>query len=665
MNINHQFPPSSPLLNGDLDAENLLDIDSNKIKCLPSKFISKQHQQKQPFNNKDNTRDDAYLTPDPSSSLGDVTVISDNSIESEGSYLENDFDAKTPEQESNNLPISKKLKSSPNVNIGKFSVIDVTKPLSASNFQNVIHVPLNGDSFKIGRSGLSCSFKLNSSNKLISRVHAEIQYEKSSGLIILKCLGFNGLNITIPKQINVDHIEDKTYRISFNEIQDTDDECASSTDFNNESRILNKNTSFTNFYMLKDETIEMPMIEGTVLDFRGELALLVYNTKIFKIDPETHEISTSTISTIPKAVKQSRRLSTDQLSQIVEQKKLQFSTHPTLKEMQNKKDGMSIAAKPIEKKNLANTIIYKRPSPLSTPSQSPSKMVPKFCNTITVNNKISNPITSLDNVADKENFTAWNIKKQVMSKSADRVPLSDVTSKQNIKLAIASKMNKDPKITKQSKTDITVQTEKQKFSDMAFEQSINEAIDIKCQSMNQTLNKPNNSIPLEKESSRVQSVEPKEVDDLSEQKKRGRPKKAKQTEEEVLRNMPKDEIEKILSTVPEIDDISNLITNHIAYSRVLQTPFSSIRDLNSIKKHDLSKLQLRCVLIHYIDCIGVIFRQGKDAAGKTLDEEYYYVPEKDLDKQRVQLVEELKGSSSHLRSCRKTHKQYFWKKPKI
>ena len=72
-------------------------------------------------------------------------------------------------------------------------------------------------------------------------------------------------------------------------------------------------------------------------------------------------------------------------------------------------------------------------------------------------------------------------------------------------------------------------------------------------------------------------------------------------------------------------------------------------------------MQVRSVL-NNIKCVGVIYRKGKDAAGKPLEEEYYYMPENDDDQSRTQLVANLKGHGG-LRSCRRTHKQYYWKKP--
>lgn len=662
MNINQQFPPSSPLLNSELDSEdNIINYKQDTLfenKCTASQFSLKQHNLQ-----KENT----YATPAPSSSLGNTTIISDiNNDDSDVSMINDPVKepTKTPEPELNDEPVLKKLKSSPT----PILVPTFNDAINQSKFRNVINVPLNGDTFKIGRSGLSCSFKLNSSNRLISRVHAEIKYELSSNLIFLKCTGFNGLNITIPKSINVKHIKDKEYRIlikesdssdkfnDYNELDETDDELSS-----NSSRVLNKNQSFTNFYMLKDEIIRMPMIEGTVLDFRGDIALLVYNIDAATTDLKNQE------PRIPK-----RKLSISELTKIVEQKRLQFSTHPTLKEIENKKNGLlSSNPRPIEKNMLSNTIIYKRPTPITTPTLSPSKI------TTSINE------TRVDKDENKENKGAFTPSKNNKFSIA-RKPLADITDKHNNKIlkAVHNVNSSNDLINKLTKS---LATKEIKNNIKAVDaEGIGKAIKVKdakpvknnenhenkesSGAKSHVINVISASIDgLQKpgHTSILQSPEPKEVDEHDDNKKRGRPKKPKQTEEEILRNMPKESIDSILSTVPELNDISNLVTNHIAYSRVLQTPFSSLRELNPIKKHNLSKIQLRCILIHNIDCIGVIFRQGKDAAGKALDEEYYYIPEKDEDKQRVQLVEELKGSSSHLRSCRKTHKQYFWKKPKI
>lgn len=616
MNINSQFPPSSPLLHSENELDNIPFKDGFDL-------LSKA----KPYKNEQREKDryDAYLTPDPSSSLGDVTITSDHS-EADESMVKITADS-SPSKISRVAPEAGFLQESKRAKPDGMSGIDVLQPLSTKNFQNVMYIPLNGDVFKIGRSGLSCSFKLNSSNKLISRVHAEVQFDTETQMIVLKCLGFNGLNITIPKLIGVEHIKDKEFLITVNEDDSEEENDNVNEATSSESRILTRSSAFTNFYMLKDETIRMPLIEGTVLDFRGDLALLVY-----KKDPLNLVSKTSTgPSSAPVDEPNKRKLSTGDLLKIVEEKKLQFSTHPTLAELKEKKDlsSSSSGARPIMRKNLANTIIYKRASPAPCEKRPADEAAAKKAS--------ESPKT--DAVSPVMSEPAKTVKK----------PLADITNKNKSTAAAASSTEKKKPVSVVSSSPVHRAAVSQENAPPLLPASDTPAVEK----------------PISREE-RSKTPEPKGAElPAEEQKKRGRAKKTKQSEEDILRSMPQAEVDAVLSTVPELANISNLVTNHIAYSRILQTPFSSICELNSIKKHNLTKLQLRCILIHSVACIGVIFRQGKDAAGKPLDEEYYYMPEKDSDIHRVQLVEELKGSSSHLRSCRKTHKQYFWKKPKL
>ena len=56
-----------------------------------------------------------------------------------------------------------------------------------------------------------------------------------------------------------------------------------------------------------------------------------------------------------------------------------------------------------------------------------------------------------------------------------------------------------------------------------------------------------------------------------------------------------------------------------------------------------------------IPCVGEIPRSGKDAAGKALENEFYYVPEMDADQMRREAVSgSFRGTG--LRSVRKQHK---------
>ncbi|EGV65413.1 target of SBF [Yamadazyma tenuis] len=121
-----------------------------------------------------------------------------------------------------------------------------------------------------------------------------------------------------------------------------------------------------------------------------------------------------------------------------------------------------------------------------------------------------------------------------------------------------------------------------------------------------------------------------------------------------------DEEEPPLESIQHWQEVSNILVNHLAFSRLSSTPMSVLRGVSD-KVNDLTNGQLKVVLMS-IDSVGVIQREGKDAAGKPLDEEYYYIPEKDPDTSRKELVGSIRGHGG-IRSCRTTHKQYYWKKP--
>ncbi|KAJ8103550.1 hypothetical protein POJ06DRAFT_3330 [Lipomyces tetrasporus] len=134
---------------------------------------------------------------------------------------------------------------------------------------------------------------------------------------------------------------------------------------------------------------------------------------------------------------------------------------------------------------------------------------------------------------------------------------------------------------------------------------------------------------------------------------------------------PVEERESTPTPVPNVEprepetDLNKLKTHiiaHLAYSRLASTPLSVLHSSLPITS-SLPDEILRSI-INGIPCVGVIKRQGKDASGKRLEEQYYYIPEQDEDLHRRAAVEELRGHPG-LRSCRKVHKQYFWRKPAL
>ncbi|KAI9883754.1 MAG: hypothetical protein M1823_004489 [Watsoniomyces obsoletus] len=110
--------------------------------------------------------------------------------------------------------------------------------------------------------------------------------------------------------------------------------------------------------------------------------------------------------------------------------------------------------------------------------------------------------------------------------------------------------------------------------------------------------------------------------------------------------------------------LANHIVNQLAFSRLSSTPLSTI--LNNLPSElksgqspggtnrNLSRDELRTVL-EGVRCVGSVRREGKDAAGKPLETEYYYLPDLDEDEMRKETV--VHGlRKPGLRACRKQHK---------
>ena len=114
----------------------------------------------------------------------------------------------------------------------------------------------------------------------------------------------------------------------------------------------------------------------------------------------------------------------------------------------------------------------------------------------------------------------------------------------------------------------------------------------------------------------------------------------------------------------EAGPIVNHVINQLAFSRLSSTPLSVIMNNlpTSLKKGSPTKTENNVLLLGDLQkllnaaaCIGEIHREGKDAAGKALESEYYYIPDEDTDEQRrAAVVDGLRKPS--LRNCRKQHK---------
>ena len=111
--------------------------------------------------------------------------------------------------------------------------------------------------------------------------------------------------------------------------------------------------------------------------------------------------------------------------------------------------------------------------------------------------------------------------------------------------------------------------------------------------------------------------------------------------------------------------VMNHVMNQLAYSRLASTPLSTI--MNHLPAHFKANIKSGSKentgvtsgelkqMLQFTDCIGEVTREGKDAAGKPLESEFYYIPDLDTDiTRRDAVVEGLRKPG--LRACRKQHK---------
>ena len=116
-----------------------------------------------------------------------------------------------------------------------------------------------------------------------------------------------------------------------------------------------------------------------------------------------------------------------------------------------------------------------------------------------------------------------------------------------------------------------------------------------------------------------------------------------------------------------LSPVKNHVINQLAFSRIHSLPLSTIHsnlpaelrgamakpsDNESQKVLTAGELK---TLLDDIPCVGEISREGKDAAGKLLESEFYYVPEMDTDVNRRDTVTQSLGKTS-IRAARKQHK---------
>lgn len=113
--------------------------------------------------------------------------------------------------------------------------------------------------------------------------------------------------------------------------------------------------------------------------------------------------------------------------------------------------------------------------------------------------------------------------------------------------------------------------------------------------------------------------------------------------------------------------VKNHVINQLAFSRIHALPLSTIhsnlpaelrgamaKPSDNENPRVMTTSDLKTIL-DGIPCVGEISREGKDAAGKLLESEFYYVPEMDVDVNRRDTVMQSLGKTG-IRAARKQHK---------
>lgn len=107
------------------------------------------------------------------------------------------------------------------------------------------------------------------------------------------------------------------------------------------------------------------------------------------------------------------------------------------------------------------------------------------------------------------------------------------------------------------------------------------------------------------------------------------------------------------NSVPLSTIMSNLPLSMKNVGEDVSSPSQVENKSSEPKKRDLTDAELK-KLLKETACVGEIVREGKDAAGKELEDEFYYVPDADKDEGRRDAV--LGLGKPGMRSVRKQHK---------
>ena len=519
---------------------------------FPNSSLLQKHEYQRRQQHQQITTQDIYPTPVPSSSTGrtssPVKLSSPLAFETQPGRTEenkpyfNDLDSDS----FNNVPLKQERKfETPWTPLKNYTVCPKVLQLSIE--------PNNTQRIIIGRHREICDFQL-PPYKTISRKHASISYIPQRNQIRLECYGSNGIYVTLPRNLNcvlVKPVYDMpVFELTGEHTARLLEKLHGYEHRHRQQKSVFRDLKSTSFGLEKGESVLMPFINGTLLDFRQARVAIGMNQSSY---PRTNDFGDDSYSDSDSDIESGHSFieyDTDGEHMVDYYSDIPSESNTSTNTRKRKKSSKgNIYINPRWKRPLRSKVVK-----MATPEASPDESADS-----SIDNKVSTSCSVSEHSA----------KGQVS------------TSKLKPKLAPESESESKPK-------------QKPKLKS-----------------------------------------------------------KSRRTPDEILASLRDKNI--------NVKEVQHVLANHLAFGNSLQVPLSQLRTVSS-QIRTLQKDELRYILGN-VRCIGIIYRQGKDAAGKPLEEEYFYDMEKDDDLQRKNLVSVTKGGRSELRSCRRTHKQYFWKKP--
>lgn len=633
--------------------------------------------------NKQKNNGNLYPTPNPSSSTG-VAIPSSPILSALDDHINNKEDSQGQFSFDSSFtkdiiepPIAETVATNNNGN-SKDDMIPIL--INPSLSQHLI----------LGRKMSVCDIQL-PSLKNISRQHAIVTYNDHTNLVNITCLGTNGMVILFHSDrdffLNKLSPRDNltSYKIS---------PCASPK--NQEGKLLQRQNQLISFALLKNESIELPLINNTILDFRqcrSVIHVILPTSQDVDNDTETEDemtlmstksddfVHTPTKRLIPISTHSGNSPITEEVSMINQRSSPSKIVTPiTLSSKQEEPH----TPKKLKQDSIANSInnynsirLNNMESPIVRESnnefehrilqfrplkQGLIKRTISKLETDLLSKSIKMPKTPLKNMKSekkpKENVTVnpTIVKKEPISPVIHTALNSDNTKKDTPITKKSKQPNSKSTFNIQEKEEvsdskITIKEPIKSISQIIKEEKVVDKLTDNPKEgtiIHKTKNKrcaPSTTLNSNKPLNRIKQTP---------RLKKKRTIQKKYNEKDILQDLEKRDV--------QYSEIQRIIINNLAYSNLQQTPLSQLREINNQTKA-LTKIEIKSI-IHEASCIGEIKRQGKDAAGKLLEEEYYYDLENDHDEERRNLIITLRGGrNSGLRACRRTHKQYYWKKP--